>query len=328
MAEKYYEMLWDCAACGARGLLAKSQKHCPLCGSVQDPEKRYFPLEDQEIEVQGHCYVGADWHCAYCQSPNAALAAFCANCGASKEEGRTVGRKPSPHADSTPSPAVPVARRHWMRWMLLLLVLGGGFLVLRFLWKTEEPAKVVSLDWRREIDIERYLPVNESAWCEDLPAGAYSIRRSQEVRGHKKIADGETCREIKADQGDGTFIKKRECAAKYREVPLMAEKCHYRIDRWQKVRTETAQGRKETPARWPEGVPIPRPYANMPGSAPAKERQGARRELLTMQGETARGEHFSCPLTLAVWSRLAEGTSVLVQRRASGGVVCDGIGRP
>ena len=42
-SQGYFEMLWDCDHCDARGLLAKSQRHCANCGAPQNPDKRYFP---------------------------------------------------------------------------------------------------------------------------------------------------------------------------------------------------------------------------------------------------------------------------------------------
>ena len=328
MTEKYYEMLWDCAACGAKGLFAKSQKHCPLCGSVQDPEKRYFPEEGQEVEVQGHRYVGADWHCGYCQSPNAAAALFCANCGAPKEGNKEVRLKQElPAEEAAPQPVQAKASSGFplFKIVLVLLIVGAGFFLARFLWKTEETVKVAALNWSREIDIERYAAVDESQWCKDLPNGAYSIRRTQEESGKKKIPDGETCKDIKTDKGDGTFTKKHECTPKFREVPQMADKCHFRINRWKVVRAEKAQGAQGTPPAWPS----PRLFmANtIFANAMGNERLGGRREAFSVQVQAKNGELLSCSLDAAVWSGLKVGEAVSVKRRASGGVDCSEIVR-
>ena len=47
--ETYYEMLWDCPQCGTLGLLGDSHRHCPTCGTAQDPTKRYFPKPAAEL---------------------------------------------------------------------------------------------------------------------------------------------------------------------------------------------------------------------------------------------------------------------------------------
>ncbi|MFZ2308904.1 MAG: hypothetical protein WAW34_16345 [Rhodoferax sp.] len=55
--EIYYEMLWDCAQCNTKGLLGDSHRHCPTCGAAQDPTKRYFPKEGEEVEAKNHKFA-------------------------------------------------------------------------------------------------------------------------------------------------------------------------------------------------------------------------------------------------------------------------------
>lgn len=329
--EKYYEMLWDCASCGAKGLFAKSQKHCPLCGAAQDPEKRYFPEEGQEVEVQGHQYVGADWHCPYCQSPNGAAAAFCAACGGPREgskevkavedKGDVAAAAPKPAALPPSSGGFP-----WVKIILVLLFAVAAFFIVRYLWKSDETVKVAELNWSREVDIERYVSVEESKWCSELPKGAYSIRRSVEEKGKKQVPDGETCKEVRIDQRDGTFIKKQECAPKYKEVPEMADKCHYRMNRWNVVRTDKAQGGSGMAPQWP--APNLRIISTVVADALGNERLGSKREVYSVQLQPAKGELLRCTLKPEIWNGLKAGEAVIVPVRASGGVDCDALRRP
>ena len=76
-----YEMLWDCSSCGTKKLLGKSHRRCPNCGAAQDARKRYFPPPGEELPVEGHVFVGMDWNCGACQTPNSRAAEFCVNCG-------------------------------------------------------------------------------------------------------------------------------------------------------------------------------------------------------------------------------------------------------
>lgn len=76
-----FEMLWDCPNCGTEKLLGVTHRHCPSCGSAQDPTKRYFPPDDEKVAVENHPYQGADKVCPACETPNAAKAEFCVNCG-------------------------------------------------------------------------------------------------------------------------------------------------------------------------------------------------------------------------------------------------------
>ena len=64
MSAPTYEMLWDCSACGTKGLLGVSHRRCPNCGAPQDPTTRYFPAPGSEVLAADHVYAGADWRCA------------------------------------------------------------------------------------------------------------------------------------------------------------------------------------------------------------------------------------------------------------------------
>src|SRR5262245_40148949 len=96
-------MLWDCDYCGTKGLLAKSQRHCPECGGKQNPDKRYFPKEGEERRVEGHKYEGADRTCSACGAPQSALAKNCTNCGAPLEGAAQVQGVATPVAPKKPT---------------------------------------------------------------------------------------------------------------------------------------------------------------------------------------------------------------------------------
>src|SRR5258705_9978500 len=80
-SQGFFEMLWDCDHCDARGLLGKSQRYCANCGAPQNPDKRNFPKEGEERRVDGHLYEGADRACPACQAPQSARAKNCTHCG-------------------------------------------------------------------------------------------------------------------------------------------------------------------------------------------------------------------------------------------------------
>lgn len=89
-----YQMLWDCA-CGATGLLGVTHRHCPVCGTPQDPTRRYYPSDAQKVAVEDHRFHGADLVCGGCDTPNSAAAAFCASCGAPLEGSKAVAARAS-----------------------------------------------------------------------------------------------------------------------------------------------------------------------------------------------------------------------------------------
>src|SRR5688572_26936927 len=112
-ADGVFEMLWDCEFCETKGLLGKSQRHCPECGGKQNPDKRYFPPPDREIRIDGHKYEGADFVCPSCQAAVGAAAKNCTNCG-SPLDGKTV------KGVATVEP--PKKKFPWLK--VILIVLG------------------------------------------------------------------------------------------------------------------------------------------------------------------------------------------------------------
>ena len=49
-------MLWDCPSAPPRAYW-QHHRHCPTCGTAQDPTKRYFPKPGEEVEARNHRFV-------------------------------------------------------------------------------------------------------------------------------------------------------------------------------------------------------------------------------------------------------------------------------
>lgn len=322
MAEKeiYYEMLWDCTQCGTKGLLGDSHRHCPTCGAAQDPTKRYFPEPGQEVEARNHQFVGADWSCAYCSSPNSAAAAYCTNCGAGKD-----GTKPvamvvdtaaalAPVAAATP-PATP--RSGWWRWAFAVIALTVVALGILFTSKHETTATVAGKTWQREIQIEQFGPVSDSAWCDSVPGDAYSISQSREQRSTRRIEDGQTCHDTRTDKGDGTFVKRQECTPRYREEPVYDNRCRFQVNRWRSYRSVKAGPQTSASPMWPTLGNINSLTVNSPGA----ERAGQRSESYVLQLQ-AGGNNWTCNVPESVWSKYAQGSTTPLQVRTVGGADC------
>lgn len=318
--EIFYEMLWDCTQCKTQGLLGTSQRHCPVCGAAQDPKKRYFPQEGEEIEAKNHRFTGIDWHCGYCQTPNSAAADFCTNCGAGKD-----GTKPVDLVVEKPiAPPPAPKKRGWLWWIL------GVVAVLLIIWmalfssKQDVSATVTARNWQREVQIERLTPVSESAWCDAVPHGAYGITQSREVRSKKKIPDGQDCHTVRQDKGDGSFVKHQECTPRYREEPVYDQRCRFQIKRWQVSRTLKADnthhlaGGNSLVPTWPTSQLSPQTL-NHTG-----ERLGAKSENyeLTFQHQN---KTWNCSVPEAVWSKYQNGKPVTIKVRATGGVDCSAL---
>ncbi len=319
-----FQMLWDCPACDTPKLLGLDHRYCPNCGFPQDPDKRYFPPEGEEIAVADHVYQGVDWQCPGCDTPNAAKAAFCVSCGSPKEgDAKDVSLKDE-RPPPPPKPAAP-PKKSKKGCLFLgcggLLVVGLVFALVAIFWTKDVALTVSGHSWERSIEIEKYQAVSKSSWCDSMPSKAYSVSRSREVREHKQVADGETCTTKNVDKGDGTFEKVEECKTKYREEPVYDDKCSYKLDEWSTDRIKMASGSGISPTpSWPEVGSL------RSGSGLGAERQGAKKESYTVIYTDADGEPHECSFPQAKW----EGTTAGSTWSAEAGVMfsnldCDSL---
>jgi hypothetical protein len=307
-SEGFYEMLWDCDHCGTKGLLGKSQRHCPECGAPQNPDTRYFPSPEQQKKVDGHSYEGADRHCPACNMPMAAKAKNCTKCGSPLDGGKEVRGVVTPVASNKPR------RRIWP------FVLAGLVLVVVLIWwfflRTRDAEVTIAAHrWERVVTIEQYGDYEESAWRDQVPADASFPVCSRRQRSTRQVQDGEECRTERIDRKDGTFEQVKRCKPKYRSEPVDDDWCTFRIRRWKPVDAVKAAG-TGLAAAWPAQLPA----ADAPATLGAK-RAGARKETLTLQIGSD-----TCDVSAATWNKYKDGQKVKVEVRArSGKVVCSSL---
>lgn len=308
--ERVFEMLWDCAYCGTRKLLGLSHRHCPACGGAQDPSSRYFPEAADKLAVGDHEFSGADRLCGACGAPSAAVASHCAGCGAALDAAREVARQPdvvsnadatSRANDETPR-TVPASTPSRWRWPALAIGVAAIAIGLNLVYFEQDVSiELRGHSWERAIEIERFDAVEQSDWCDAMPRDAYSVRRSSEVRSHRKQPDGEVCSTQKSDRGDGTFREFETCQTRYKDVAVHDDQCRYSVDRWTTHRWVEASHRGQRPApAWPEVT-----LADS-GECRGCERAGNRREAYHLEFEFD-GEIADCSVALAVWEKSSAG---------------------
>jgi hypothetical protein len=279
--------------------------------------------------VQNHVYVGADIVCHYCRNATSRAAKHCGTCGAPLAEGHAVQQRYDPRyaPQAPPSPHLPQAalgspppkkkRSVWL-WLapLLLLFFGSCAAVLALFVSTQTASFTVSdQEWKRTINIEALGPVNDSAWCDSLPSGAMDVTRHREERSTRRIPDGQDCRSRKVDNGDGTFREQQDCTQRFKEEPIYADKCEFRVNRWHTERTARAQGTGLAGVAWP-ALPAFRPT----------EREGARSETYTVVFNDAKGETYRCDLPQAKWQTFNAGSRWQGGiRRLTGTLDCDSL---
>ena len=90
---------WDCPVCGNKGI-AGNVMNCPSCGRARGDVKFYMKdnadqstreenergdIEYLNEDQKQQFGKNPDWYCSFCNSLNKDNAAFCQNCGASRE---------------------------------------------------------------------------------------------------------------------------------------------------------------------------------------------------------------------------------------------------
>jgi hypothetical protein len=322
MNDRTYEMLWDCHYCGTRKLLGLTHRHCPECGAAQDPTLRYFPADADKVAVEDHVYHGADVLCPACKAPAGAAAKCCGNCGSPLHGGgqvrlRTdqVARAGGGFAGETEAdakseaaggarPAPPKKSRTGLvvGIVLGLIALIGVAIAVALLWTQEVGLQAFGHTWKREVRIEAFQTLSQSAWCDAMPADASAVTRSREVRSHRKIPDGQDCRTRRKDRGDGTYTEKRECTTKYRSEPVYDMKCRFKVDRWAYLRSATAEGRSlaEQPV-WPA---VQLRQAGKRPETLGNEREGQRVETYTVWFVDAGQKQHSCEMPQVNWAAI------------------------
>ncbi|MCB9495645.1 MAG: zinc ribbon domain-containing protein [Fibrobacteria bacterium] len=315
-----FQMLWDCPRCGTRGLLGVSHRHCPSCGTAQDPAKRYFPEPGSEVEALGHQWVGVDRSCPYCQSPNSAKAVHCVNCGSNLDGASEVGLVQDggaalePPPDRNPPPPPPRKGRPWWPWVVGIVVLAG----LAIFWSlrsSPRKVEVVSRSWERSISVERFGPLSSGSWCDEVPGDASTTGRSSRQRSTRSVEDGQTCSDRRVDQGDGSFRVEQECHTNYREEPIYDDWCSWTAMRWQFETRIVARGGEDTPPRWPAFEPS--------GSGIGALREAGREEIWPVVFRARDGEkQWTCRLPSELGTRCRLESRWILPVRRVGGAVC------
>ncbi|MFM7203026.1 MAG: hypothetical protein ACKO6N_19740 [Myxococcota bacterium] len=340
-----YQMLWDCTSCGTPKLLGLTHRHCPHCGAPQDPTARYFPTDAEAVAVEDHVFSGADWRCEACDTPNSNRADFCMACGSPRDKSKQVEVRQAQteglqgfSADSAEAARAELKRAKvppevlaqlaqapsqgssWVKWLIGLVVLGiAGGLIFTF-WTQEAGVEVTGHTWERNIDVEVFRPSQEQAWKESVPLGAYNVSCFREQRSTRQVPDGQDCREVREDQGDGTFRKVEKCSTRYRSEPVYDTRCRYTIDTWKHARTLTARGQSlNPPPSWP-AVKLSRE-----GQCLGCEREGRRSEILTtLFKDLKEPNQYTCELPAGRWNALQVGDRFTGQVGVlSGKLSCD-----
>ena len=306
-SQGFYEMLWDCDHCETKGLLGKSQRHCPECGAPQSAIKRYFPKPEDQKKVEGHSYEGADRNCPACSAPMGAKAKNCTQCGSPMDGSAEV-------AGVVKKVVAKPRRTIWPYVVAVILVLCIAIWWF-FIRKTDATMTLAAHRWQTAIAIEQYSDYEDAAWRDQVPTDATLPLCIQKQRSTKQVPDGEDCHIERVDKKDGTFEQLKKCHTRYRSEPVNDDWCTFRVRRWKKVDEVKSSGAGTT-LSWPQA-----PASQTAGTLGAK-RGGARTQTLTLDF----GGGKTCDVDDRTWRKYSDGQKVKLEVRArSGEIVCSSL---
>ena len=352
---------WDCPFCGSQGI-AGNVVNCPSCGRARGEVKFYMKNvqegETREADERGDIeylseeqakYVSKnpDWYCSFCNSLNSDNAAFCGNCGASRENSESnyfemlkkkqerdaaeLAARPQP---ASAERAQPRSRKPLFILLAVLAAIVGIFMYMNGN-KTAGDLKVTALEWTRVINIENNVQYSESGW--ELPNTAELTKTQREIHHYDSVLDHYESREVQrsrrvidhyetyytyTDKGNGAFeevaherpVYETEYYTEtvqqpvYRQEPRYADKYYYTIWRWGPDHDLEASGTDHNTA-WPEVT------------LGENEREGTRREqyLFTVEHtkDTKEGP-ATYSLAESDWMNINVGDQIFITAKRSG----------
>ncbi len=131
--------------------------------------------------------------------------------------------------------------------------------------------ELVRRSWRMEIEVERLRLESGSDWCDELPEGAFDVRR-------RLVADPSG-----------------------RRVGL-TEHCRYSVLAWRRQWVAREEGEAGSTPRWPSP-----PLRVVPPGQPGRERLGRREAFHELELRTDSGQVWTCRTTPAIWQQLRPG---------------------
>ncbi|HHO52112.1 MAG TPA: hypothetical protein ENK18_14865 [Deltaproteobacteria bacterium] len=196
------------------------------------------------------------------------------------------------------------------------LVAGVAVVLCLGMFFSSSPTTLVvqSHRWERSVEIEAKKAVTERAWRNEVPPGARSLSCKREVRDTKQVKDGEDCKKVRVDNGNGTFTEKNRCTPRYKEEKIFDDKCSFKIDRWTVTKTERANGTStKDKISWPK--------VKLSGG----QREGERKETYTVSLKGADGESTSCAVSESTWRSMKEGSRWSGEVARIGGLRCSSL---
>ena len=341
---------WDCPVCGNKGVPGNVM-NCPSCGRARGDVRFYmkdgaentvreendrgdieYLNEEQEKEIGKN----PDWYCSFCNSLNKDHAAFCSNCGASRESSESnyfdqlKKRQEAEAAEKAAQPQPRETQAPKKSKLPVLLIIAAAIVALVLYLRgnnVQGDLTVTDVSWSRTVPIEQNIEYTESDWS--VPAGGTEISRAQAIHHYDQVLDHYEEYEVQrsrqvldhyetyytyTDNGNGSFTEvpherpvykteyytETETRPVYVPVPRYQTKYTYKIWRWTPTREVTASG-QDHEAYWPSL-----------GLEENEREGGDSRERYTFTVTSKKGETTVWRVTEEDWRKIDTGAQLTI----------------
>lgn len=256
----YFGVDWDCPYCSTPN--SKNSHNCVNCGGPQDgsldidlvdvPKKENKTPNRVEKDVASGRGNAEDDKVNSGRGGDEEITAYVSS---GTNTNTSTSTSTSTESASTTRPrneGSKTKKTNWLVALMLVVFLGlSALLVYGFMKVESHNVLVESKTWERSIEIEEYRQSSSSDWCSSMPSDAYNVSRYRQVRSHRDVADGQTCRTERSDRGDGSYRSERICHTNYRKEPVYDYKCSYTVNRWGFSNRVLASGNHTTEPHFP-----------------------------------------------------------------------------
>ncbi len=348
---------WDCPVCGNKGI-AGNVMNCPSCGRARGDVQFYMKdgaqdstreenergdIEYLSEEQAKEIGKNPDWYCSFCNSLNKDNAAFCTNCGATREASESNyfdQLKKRQEAEAAEKAAQPQPRPQQKKSRIPVLLIAAivllAFLGIRYMSgsNTSKGLQVTGVRWSRAIPVEQNIEYTESDWS--VPAGGNLVSQKTELHHYDQVLDHYEDVQVQKsrrvldhyetyytyrDLGNGGFEEvpherpvytteyytETEQRPVYLPVPRYQTKYTYTIRRWTQVREVTASGDSHE-TYWPET-----------GLAEDEREGQPRQEIYTFTVTDEKGNQQTWQMAEADWQAVNPGDSLTISSPRAGG---------
>ncbi len=228
--------------------------HCPFCGTRNPAgaatcSNCMGDLAEATARAKGKVVgkyrkeAAPDIACPFCDTMNPATARACSNCNGNLHD----PAPPKPAAQ----PAPPRRKMGVVGIIGLVVVIAACIFIASLFFRTDDVnGRVSAVEWTRSVAIEALVPVERSAFIDEIPS-EIAVYDCRQERHHVQDDPAPNAEKIcgtpyTVDTGTGIGEVVQDC-----QYEVYEDYCSFTVDEWQQIEMVTERGTNLTPF-WPQ----------------------------------------------------------------------------